>query len=132
MSYTVEDPRGQQVGVGDTIAYAVTVGRSGNLRIGKIVEIVWAHPSFERWDKEKKYPNTVPTKLRVQVETSAFGSLYSDKPTLIEAGFKRFVKLSSPPPPPFGAIPKTRDEMAAFAKAWDAKVEASWAKRAND
>lgn len=94
----VEDLRGSEVRVGDEIAYAVTVGRSGNLRIGTVVEIVDAHESFERWDKDHEYPNKVPTKLRVQVEKSAFGSLYSDKPTLIDATFKRFVRLTPSPP----------------------------------
>lgn len=89
----VEDLQNKEVRVGDRIAYAVTVGRSANVRIGKVVEIVWAHDSFERWDKEKEYPNQVPTKLKIAVEKSSFGSLYSDKPTLIEAGFKRFVRL---------------------------------------
>lgn len=92
----VLDLNDEQVEVGDTIAYAVVQGRSANLRIGKIIEIVWAHDKFDKWDKEKKYPTKVPTKLRVQVEKSAFGSLWSDKPTLIEAGFKRFVKMPAP------------------------------------
>jgi hypothetical protein len=92
VSYTVEDLRGQQVGVGDTIAYAATDGRSGGLRIGKVIEIVWAHPSFQRWDKEREYPSTVPTKLRVQVEHTT-GYSYIEKPALIHAEFKRFVKI---------------------------------------
>jgi hypothetical protein len=88
---TVTDLRGEIIGVGDTIAYAVTQGRSANLRIGTVVEIVWSHekPYYAGSDST----HTVPTKLRVQVDKSAFGSLYSDKPTLIEAGFQRFVKL---------------------------------------
>lgn len=123
----VLDLDGKLVQVGDRIAYAVTQGRSGQLRIGRVIEIVWEHDGFERWDKEKEYPSTVPTKLRVLVETSAYGS-GPEKPTLIQASFRRFVKLSSPPPPPFGAIAKTQEEIAAFAKAWDAKVDASRAK----
>jgi hypothetical protein len=88
----VPDLRGDYVKAGDTIAYAVTQGRSGQLRIGKVIEIVWEHDSFDRWDLEKEYPSTVPTKLRVQVESSAFGG-NPERPTLIEAGFKRFVRL---------------------------------------
>lgn len=95
MTETVEDLDGKQVGVGDRIAYAVTEGRSACVRIGTVVEIVEAHPYYEKWDKDKEYPSEVPTKLRVQVEKSAFGSLWSDKPTLIQASFKRFVKLGS-------------------------------------
>jgi hypothetical protein len=90
--YEVPDLDDKPVRAGDRIAYAVTQGRSGQLRIGTVLELVEAHESFERWDKEKKYPNKVPTKLRVLVDTSAFGSGPS-KPVLIEAGFKRFVKL---------------------------------------
>ena len=88
MSYFVEDLQGKRVHVGDRIAYAVTEGRSANIRIGKVVEIVWEHEKVS-----KHWTATVPTKLRVQVEKSAFGSLYSDKPTLIQASFKRFVRL---------------------------------------
>lgn len=91
----VLDLNDDQVAVGDTIAYAVVQGRSANLRIGKIVEIVWAHDKFDSWDKEQKYPTKVPTKLRVSVDKSAFGS-GPDRPTLIEAGFKRFVKMPAP------------------------------------
>lgn len=91
---SVLDLRDQPVKAGDLIAYAVTTGRSANVRIGRVVEIVWEHQRFDSaWDREHKYPTNVPTKLRVQVEQSAFGGLYTDKPTLIEAGFKRFVKL---------------------------------------
>lgn len=53
----------------------------------------------EALEREHNYPTAVPTKLRVQVEQSAFGSLYTDKPTMIEAGFKRFVKLPELPEP---------------------------------
>lgn len=82
----VPDLRGDYVKAGDTIAYAVTQGRSGQLRIGKVIEIVWEREGAGSWG------NTIPTKLRVEVETSAFGRC-PQKPTLIEAGFKRFVKL---------------------------------------
>lgn len=84
---TVPDLRGNPVGVGDTIAYAVTAGRSGAMRIGKVIEIVWAHEKVERYWKDN-----VPTKLRVEVsESSSYGK--PSKPVLIEAGFKRFAKL---------------------------------------
>lgn len=88
----VPDLRGDYVKVGDTIAYGAVDGRSGMIRIGKVIEIVWHHKSFERWDKEKEYPNRVPTKLRVDVEYSS-GYTKPAKPVLIEAGFKRFVKV---------------------------------------
>lgn len=119
---SVPDLRDQPVKAGDLIAYAVTTGRSANVRIGRVVEIVWEHNRFDSsWDREHNYPTKVPTKLRVQVEQSAFGGLYTDKPTLIEAGFKRFVKLEELPPAP--PVPKTSEEIAAFAKDWDRKVE---------
>jgi hypothetical protein len=88
----VPDLRGDYVKAGDTIAYGAVDGRSGMIRIGNVIEIVWEHQTFQRWDNEKKYPDTAPTKLRVQVEYSSGYSL-PGKPTLIEAGFKRFVKL---------------------------------------
>ena len=91
MSDFVLDLDDREVRVGDRIAYSVTEGRSACVRIGIVVDIVWKHEK-PAW-KGSDYMHTVPTKLRVQVEKSSFGSLYSDKPTLIEAGFKRFVKL---------------------------------------
>ena len=78
--------------VGDRIAYSVTEGRSACVRIGKVIEIVWEHTVDSKYWGEG---HVIPTKLRVQVEKSSFGELYSKKPTLIEAGFKRFVKLVS-------------------------------------
>lgn len=92
----VLDLNDQEVVVGDTIAYAVVQGRSANLRIGKITEIVWAHNKYNSWDHEMKYPTKVPTKLRVAVDKSSFGR-GPEKPTLIEAGFKRFVKMPETP-----------------------------------
>lgn len=91
----VPDLRGDPVGVGDTIAYAATDGHSGGLRVGKVVEIVEARNTFDRWDKEKEYPNKQPTKIRVSVEhTSGLYSGVEGKTTLIQADFKRFVKVS--------------------------------------
>ena len=91
----VPDLRGDLVKVGDTIAYAATDGRSGGLRVGKIVEIVPEHEGFERWDKEKQYGHTVPTKLKVSVEhTSGLYSGVEGKTTSIQASLKRFVKVS--------------------------------------
>lgn len=88
----VPDLDGKRVIAGMRIAYAATDGRSSGLRIGKVVEIVAARLSFYRWDKEKEYPNKVPCKLRVEVqESSGYGT--PSKPVLIEAGFKRFVRL---------------------------------------
>lgn len=88
----VEDLRGEKVVVGDTIAYAVTEGRSGNLRIGTVTEIVPKRVTFDSWDKDKEHGTMKPSKLRVEVTKSAFSSI--DKPSLIRADFKRFVKLS--------------------------------------
>jgi hypothetical protein len=88
----VEDLRGEQVVVGDTIAYAVTEGRSGNLRIGTVIEIVPKRKTYYSWDTDKEHGNEKPCKLRVEVTKSAFSSI--DKPSLIQASFKRFVKLS--------------------------------------
>lgn len=92
----VPDLRGDLVGVGDTIAYAATDGRSGGIRVGKIVGIVPEHEGFERWDKEKEYGHTVPTKLKVSVEhTSGLYGGVEGKTVSINAEFKRFVKLGS-------------------------------------
>lgn len=87
----VKDLRGETVVVGDTIAYAVTEGRSGNLRIGTVIEIVPVKTKYYSWDDEKEHGSETPSKLRVQVTKSAFSSI--DKPSLIQANFKRFVKL---------------------------------------
>ena len=88
----VPDLRGDYVKVGDTIAYGAVDGRSGMIRVGEVIEIVWEHKSFHSWDDEKQYPSTTPTKIRVDV-THSSGYSKPNKPTLIEAGFKRFVKL---------------------------------------
>lgn len=79
--------------VGDRVAYAVTDGRSGAMRLGKIIEIRETHDTFSRWDKEKEYPNKVPTKLRIEVQESTGYWGTPAKPVLIEAGLKRFVRL---------------------------------------
>lgn len=88
----VPDLRGDYVKVGDMIAYAATDGRSSGLRIGKVLEILPERETYHDWDTDKQYPRKVPTKLRVDV---AFSTGYGvpEKPTLIEAGFKRFVKV---------------------------------------
>lgn len=91
----VEDLRGVFVKEGDTIAYAATDGRSGGMRVGKVVEIIPERDTFDRWDKEKAYPNRQPVKLRVSVEhTSGLYSGVEGKTTLIQAGFKRFVRIA--------------------------------------
>jgi hypothetical protein len=88
LSDSVPDLTGTDVKVGDRIAYAVTAGRSGCLRVGKVIEIVWGHHK----EPEKRWISPVPTKLRVEVEiSSSYGT--PEKPVLIEAGFKRFVKI---------------------------------------
>lgn len=84
MTVEVPDLRGDLVKVGDTIAYAATDGRSGGLRVGEVIAIV---PS-----REGEYGNTIPTKLKVSVDHSS-GYWAPEKPTLITASFKRFVKV---------------------------------------
>lgn len=89
----VPDLRGTPVGVGDTIVYGATDGRSAGLRIGKVTEIVWKREVYHDWDNEQQFSKRqIPTKLRVEVEVSS-GYGTPEKPVLIEAGFKRFVKL---------------------------------------
>lgn len=87
----VEDLQGAKVVVGDTIAYAAIDGRSANLRIGTVIEIVPKHKKYDKWDADRRHGTDVPTKVRVEVSKSAFSSI--DKPALIQASFKRFVKL---------------------------------------
>lgn len=85
----VPDLRGDYVKVGDTIAYAATDGRSGGIRVGKIISIKEAHTKDDKyWGEGHK----VPTKIRVDV---AFSSGYwtPGKPTIIDASLKRFVKV---------------------------------------
>lgn len=91
VSYVV-DLDGKRVIVGDRIAYAATDGRSAGLRIGKVIEIRAAHKKPRVYDGEVLYESAVPVKLRVEVqENTGYGK--PEKPTLIEAGFKRFVRL---------------------------------------
>lgn len=92
MTEEVTDLRGTPVKVGDTIVYGATDGRSAGLRIGKVIEIVWAHTKEHIVRGELYWTTDVPTKLKVQVEHNS-GYCKIEKPTLIEAGFKRFVKL---------------------------------------
>lgn len=87
----VEDLQGVKVVVGDTIAYAAIDGRSANLRIGTVIEIIPKHKKYDKWDADRQHGTDVPTKVRVEVSKSAFSSI--DKPALIQANFKRFVKL---------------------------------------
>lgn len=118
----VLDLRGEAVQVGDTIAYAATDGRSGGIRVGKVLQIIPEHKKWDSWDKEREYGGrTVPTKLQVDVEFSS-GYWKPGKPTLIDSTLRRFVLIEKAPPAP--PVPKTREEQAAFATEWDAKVEA--------
>jgi hypothetical protein len=83
----VGDIRGDLVSVGDTIAYAVREGNTAALRVGTVLEIV---------PKPKTYTTKLessPYKLRVQVEWD--NSLWGvpDKPSLIDANLRRFVKV---------------------------------------
>ncbi len=87
----VPDLRGDLVQVGDTIAYGAVDGRSGMIRIGKVIEIVEGHE--KPYYKGSDYMVEVPTKLRIEVEfSSGYGK--PEKPVLIQASFKRFVKVS--------------------------------------
>jgi hypothetical protein len=88
----VLDLEGKQVVVGDRVAYAAIDGRSANMRIGSVVEIRPKHERFDSWDVEQKYGTEVPCKVRISVEKSAFAGA-PEKPVLIQADFKRFVKL---------------------------------------
>lgn len=80
----VADIRGDLVGVGDTIAYSVRDGDMAGFRVGVISEVVPA--------KEGMYSTKVPTKLRVVVAHSS-GYGLPEKPVLINASLKRFVKV---------------------------------------
>lgn len=85
----VVDLDGNEVRVGDRVAYAAVDGRSGGLRIGKVLEIRAAHVKHEKhWDSD------VPCKLRVDVEKST-GYGGTEKPTLIHVSFRRFVKIGA-------------------------------------
>lgn len=88
----IEDLRGNFVRVGDRIAYAATDGRSAGMRVGTVIEIVRAHEKPHKYKGEYLYTTKVPTKLRVSVDVSS-GYWAPEKPVLIEAGFKRFVRL---------------------------------------
>lgn len=84
------DLRGDYVKVGDTIAYGAVDGRSGMIRVGKVIEIVATHE--KPYYTGSTFMQTVPTKLRVDVEFSS-GYGLPGKPVLINAEFKRFVKV---------------------------------------
>lgn len=87
----VPDLRGDLVTVGDTIAYAATDGRSGGIRVGKILKITEAHTRDDKyWGTDHK----VPTKLQVAVEFSS-GYWAPEQPTTIDASLKRFVKVGA-------------------------------------
>lgn len=90
----VLDLDGNEVRVGDRLAYAGVDGRSSGLRIGTVLEIRAKHDKFDKWDKLKQYPTSVPCKLRVDVEKSTgYGGV--EKPTLIHVSFRRFVKIGA-------------------------------------
>lgn len=90
----VPDLRGEHVNVGDTIAYAAVDGRSAMIRIGTVTEIVWSHKRPDAYNSD--YLVEIPTKLRVEVDhSSGYGK--PGKPVLIQADFKRFVKVAARP-----------------------------------
>lgn len=90
----VVDLDGNEVRVGDRVAYAGVDGRSSGLRIGTVLDIRAKHDKFDRWDKLRQYPTSVPCKLRVDVEKST-GYADMEKPTLIQVSFKRFIKIGA-------------------------------------
>lgn len=86
----VLDQRGDEVRVGDTIAYAVLLSRSASLSIGTVLGFQYTKSD---WD--------VP-KLKVKVQGFEPWSSYSDrsgegktlkKPGFLHAEFRRFVKI---------------------------------------
>ena len=90
--FEVEDLRGVFVKEGDTIAYAATDGRSGGLRVGLVLEVIPAHTKHKKWGSDT-YPVEVPAKIKVAVQASS-GYWAPEKPTLIQASFKRFVRIA--------------------------------------
>lgn len=84
----IEDMLGHKVRPGDRIAYATTVGRSGELVIGKVVEFKWPKDRYSR-DPELK--------IAVLEEARATGRRWGDlsKPTLIHANMKRFFHIEA-------------------------------------
>jgi hypothetical protein len=85
----VLDQRGDEVRVGDTIAYAVLLSRSASLSIGTVLGFQYTKT---QWDPE----------LKVKVQGFEPWSSYSDrngdgqtlkKPGFLHAGFRRFVKI---------------------------------------
>lgn len=86
----VLDQRGDEVRVGDTIAYAVLLDRSASLSIGTVLGFQYSKPS---WGKPE---------LKVKVQGYEPWSSYSDrngdgqtlkKPGFLHASFRRFVKI---------------------------------------
>ena len=94
MADFVLDLEDRVVHVGDRIAYAATDGRSSGLRTGKVTDIIPAHTKYDSKadEREGRWGREVPTKIKVQVDKSS-GYWAPEKPVLIEAGFKRFVRL---------------------------------------
>lgn len=86
----VLDQRGDEVRVGDTIAYSVLLGRSASLSIGTVL-------GFQHTKSEYSTPY-----LRIKVQGYEPWSSYSDrsgegktlkKPGYLRASFRRFVKI---------------------------------------
>jgi hypothetical protein len=93
LSDFVLDLEDRVVRVGDRIAYAATDGRSSGLRTGTVTAIIPAHTKYaSKADEREGWGRDVPAKIRVQVDKSS-GYWAPEKPVLIEAGFKRFVRL---------------------------------------
>lgn len=91
MTIEVPDIRGDLVTAGDTIAYAATDGRSGGMRIGKVVKIVPARMVEEYGVSRKK-----PARITVSVDfTSSIYNRAQGTNTSIDASLKRFVKVSA-------------------------------------
>jgi hypothetical protein len=86
----VLDQQGDEVHIGDTIAYAVLLGRSASLSIGKVLDFQWS-----KSDNSARH-------LRIKVQGYEPWSSWSDtkgggltlkKPGYLRASFRRFVKI---------------------------------------
>jgi len=87
----VEDLQGNMVQVGDTIVYGATDGRSGGIRVGKVIKLTPEHITTDD-DRYWGSGHKKPAKLTVEVSASS-GYWAPEKPTSIDASLKRFVRL---------------------------------------
>lgn len=91
----VLDQLGQEVRVGDTIAYSVLLGRSASISIGTVLDICWSKaPSYGVGEQELK------VKVQGFEPWSEWHEKYGKerglkKPGFLHANFRRFVKLEN-------------------------------------